>query len=215
MTDNCGCLLPNLGCLSIPVQYITTTGQQGPPGENGDNGATGNTGATGAAGPSGVYRLYTNVTEQKTAVTASYQTLATYTLAANQLVNNGDSLVISAWSRQDAVVNPQNPPYRQIKFGGQSCTIFTFEPTSLFNGKNLYRLIVELIKTGTTTATCRVQADFLPLNSASSGNQAACFQRDLTGLNFAATNVINYNVLQQIANESVLTSFTIDKITAQ
>lgn len=191
------------------------TGAPGTPGADGGTGATGDIGLTGPAGPSGVYRLYYDVDEAKTITTGSYFNLATYSLNANELVSDGDSIVVSVWSRQDALVNQVNPPLRQVTFASQSCTLFTSEPTSMKNGKNLYRLIVEIIKTGATTATCRVQADFMPLNSASSGNQTTCLQRNLTGLNFGIANAIAYNVKQQVAYESVMTSITIDKITAQ
>jgi hypothetical protein len=190
-------------------------GTPGAPGAPGTPGDPGDPGDPGVAGPSGVYRLYYDVEEAKTITTGDYFNLATYALGANQLVNDGDSIVVSVWSRQDAPVNQTNPPLRQVTFASQSCTLFTFEPTSMFNGKNLYRLVVEIIKTGVTTATCRVQADFLPLNATSSGNQTTCLQRNLTGLNFGIVNAIAYNVKQQVANESVMTSITIDKITAQ
>ena len=210
-----GCCLTNLGCLSIPIQYISVAGTPGTPGADGGTGATGDIGPVGPAGPVGIYRLYYDVDEAKTVTISTYANLATYALNANELVNDGDSIVVSVWSRQDAPVNQTNPPLRQVTFASQSCTLFTFEPTSMKNGKNLYRLIVEIIKTGATTATCRVQADFLPLNATSSGNQTTCLQRNLIGLNFGIVNAIAYNVKQQVANESVMTSITIDKITAQ
>ena len=190
------------------------TGGQGLPGAAGGTGATGGQGPVGPAGPVGVYRLYSDVDEAKTIVIGNYDNLATYALGANELVKDGDSIVVSVWSRQDKLVDQTNPPLRQVTFASQSCTIYGFEPTSTFNGKSLYRLIVEIIKTGATTATCRVQADFSPMNTPL-GSQANCYQRNLTGLNFGIVNAIAYNVKQLIANESVMTSITIDKITAQ
>lgn len=214
--SDCGCLLPNLGCLSIPIQYITTTGSVGPQGPAGAAGAAGATGATGATGASGVYRLYANVTETSTATTGgSFQPLDSYTLPANTLVNNKDSLIISVWNRQVNMGSIANPQQRRITFGGVSCTAgSSSEPISLNGGKPLYRLIVELIKTSATTATCNVQADYTNSNG-TVGNYVDCYQVDLPALNFTTTNVISFAVRQNIANDLLMQSFTIDKITAQ
>jgi hypothetical protein len=117
------CCLPNLGCLSIPIE---STNVLGPPGPNGlpgvsvlgsfydpltgivtftySDGTTSTTGdirgpigANGPQGVAGVARLFTTIFQGNTssAVINAWEQMDTYTLPVGELVNIGDAVVIN------------------------------------------------------------------------------------------------------------------------
>ena len=190
-------------------------------------------GTTGATGLNGITRLYDFVgSASGSTLTTNWQNLNSYTLPADKLVNDGDSIVISALHLQNeepVKINSLgtktiNPAYRRITFNSVNNLTFNngkelFDLTSskyvdlsnivsrLFT--YLFRTTVELIKTGANTATCKVLADIGLLGQ---NLQAIAYSTTSTGLNFTTTNDIEFDVLQNIANQSVLKVLTIDLI---
>ena len=199
------CCLTNLGCLQIPVSTIGSAGQTGATGATGSAGATGSTGATGAAGANGSTRLYYNTTSSTNSTPSSWQTLRTYTLPADTLDTNGDSLVICGYITDSAA--PLTAA-RRITFDGNSCTLLVgLEPLSLQNSDgNLYLTKVELIRTSATTATCSCEFK-MALNT---GNNNATYETNLTGLDFTQNNDIDFDVYQAVGSTIDLRILTID-----
>lgn len=226
------CCLKNLGCLQIPVSTITQAGQAGA-----TNTLTIGTVSTGAAaasitgtspnqvlnltipqgiqgnpGTSGTTRLYSFVGNDTSLVTSSWDTLETYTLLANALSNNGDSVLIQATST--CTTGSTSPPFsaaqRRITFGGSinSTTIISpLEPFYLDANTSVtarYITSVEIIRTSSNTATCRVVLN----QSYSSPNLV--YETQLTGLNFTINNDIDFDVFQPIASQVALRTLTID-----
>lgn len=193
--------LKRLGFLQIPVAQ----GVAGPPGPAGSNGANGANGANGTNGTNGTTRLFEVLTNQASLTVGSSVNLASYSLPANQLVNDGDSVVIDAWYTQNVSTTFANAPLRRILFGGVSCTILGgLDLFSLNTGS--YYTKVEVIKTSATTAKARVLAVITPTDA------PAIYEVNLTGLNFTVSNNIQYQIFQSNAAAVTLNSLTIDKI---
>lgn len=204
--------LTNLGCLQIPTTTISTIGQQGPAGATGATGPAGPAGAAGAAGANGTTRLYNFVGSETSATPSSWETLKTYTLPANTLSSNGDSVLIQATNT--CATGATSPPFsaaqRRITFGGagNSTTILSpLEPFYLAANTSAtarYITSVELIRTGATTATCRVvlNQDYL--------NPNIRYETQLTGLDFTVNNDIDFDVFQPIASQVALRTLTVD-----
>lgn len=186
-------------------------------------------GNQGAAGPNGTTRLYHFVgSNSGTNVTPNWQNLNSYTLPANTLSNNGDSIVISALHLQTQPsvlttlfgIQVQVPAYRKITFDSNNLTFTSstelrdltasvyFDSVNTYN--YLFRTTVELIRTSSNSATCKVLADV----SHSKGNlfTIAYSTTISSGLDFTTTNVIEFDVLQNIASQSELKVLTIDLI---
>jgi hypothetical protein len=186
-------------------------------------------GNQGAAGPNGTTRLYHFVgSNSGTTVTPNWQNLNSYTLPANTLSNNGDSIIISALHLQTQPpvlitlfgTQVQVPAYRRITFDSNNLTVNTSaelwdltssvysDGVTTFN--YLFRTTVELIRTSSNSATCKVLADV----SHSKGNlfTIAYSTTISSGLDFTTTNVIEFDVLQNIASQSELKVLTIDLI---
>jgi hypothetical protein len=239
------CCLPNLGCLAIPVISTQVAGQTGPPGaagrsivdeyyepSNGEltltfseapltyttgdlRGTQGNTGATGL---DGVSRLYYNANDSSSGTAGSFATVFTYTLPADMLIENGDSLVINMRSvRLTADGDPFGSCQRRITFASTSCTLFTNISSSepdMVQGDSTglqYNLRVEIIKTSVSQARCMVTAD-LCIQTSVVQVQYISYQNVLTGLDFTTTNTINADLLQSVVGQVRIKSFTIDKI---
>jgi hypothetical protein len=243
------CCLPNLGCLSIPIISTQVAGQAGTPGaagrsivdeyyepSNGEltltfseapltyttgdlRGAQGDTGATGL---DGVSRLYYNSNDSSSGTAGSFVTVFTYTLPADMLIENGDSLVINMRSvRLTADGNPFGSCQRRITFASTSCTLFTSaaiggspsEP-DMVQGESTglqYNTRVEIIKTSVNQARCMVTSD-LCIETSVIPVQYISYQNILTGLDFTTTNTINADLLQSVVGQVRIKSFTIDKI---
>jgi hypothetical protein len=182
-------------------------------------------GNQGPAGPNGTTRLYHFVgSASGSTLSPSWQNLNSYTLPANTLSNNGDSIVISALHLQTQPPSGtlvRTPAFRRITFDSNNLTFNNSSDLSDLTTSTLidqtgntitylFRTTVELIKTGTGTATCKVLAD-IGLNK-NNLQTIVCSTTISSGLDFTTTNVIEFDVLQNIATQSVLNVLTIDLI---
>jgi hypothetical protein len=233
------CCLPNLGCLAIP---IISTEVNGPPGPNGTNGVgittafynpvdgtlllsysdgssqnvgvvQGGVGQTGQTGQPGVGRLYSNFVSSSVAVPASgTYTFNTYSVAANELIADGDGLLINLrTSRASATGTCQ----RKISWNGVSISrpISTEVEMLTTSATYQYNTRIEIIRTSSSTATCNVVSDYDTNANNASGVTHYTFQKSLTGVDFSAVNSITFELSQSLANQAVFKSLTIDKIT--
>ena len=186
-------------------------------------------GLTGATGLNGTTRLhYFTGSASGSTLTPSWQNIDFYQLPANTLVNNGDSIIISTLHLQNndpvnitiSGVRVFNPAYRRITFNSVNNLTFNngnelydLSASTYIEGSNtftyLFRTTVELIKTGANTATCKVLAD---IKLSKNNLETITCSTTITGLNFTITNDIEFDVLQNIANQSVLKVLTIDLI---
>jgi hypothetical protein len=224
------CCFKNLGCLQIPVSVISAQGQTGATGtiSVGDvtTGAAGSSviitnvgtstaavldftipeGDAGASGVNGTSRLFYFAGSSTDATTASWVNLESYTLPADTLSTNGDSILIQC-IHQDSIGGITG--LRRVRFDSNSTTtIGGAEPIDidLTTGTQRYRTNIELVRTGTNTATCRVYVD-TAMNPASTG---ISYQVDLTLLDFTQNNDIEFDVFQGTASQITLRTITID-----
>jgi hypothetical protein len=170
-------------------------------------GLVGIAGPSGSNGVNGLARLYRLLTTQTTATTFSWQALGSYTVPANTLVNDGDSLVIEAWMVQSGSIS-LGEPSRRITFAGQSATIFggIQEPKINLVSTNSALLRIEIIKTSVNTATSRIIVDTnISLPSVK-------YTVALTALDFTVSNPLVLSVFQVVASGTELRSLTVDKI---
>ena len=179
-------------------------------------------GPTGLTGPNGTTRLhYFAGSASGSTLASSWQMLDFYQLPANTLVNNGDSIIISTLHLQNnepyfsivfTNIKPI-PAYRRIRFNGVNLTVDgTSElPDNTRSNTYLFRTTVELIRTGANTATCKVLAD-IGITNGIKNLETITYSTTITGLNFTTTNDIEFDVLQNFANQSVLKVLTIDLI---
>jgi hypothetical protein len=231
------CCLKNLGCLQIPVSTISQAGQAGATntltiGIVGTGAAaasiTGTSpnqvlnltipqGIQGNPGVSGTTRLYSFVGNDTVLTTGSFDAVKTYTLPQNTIATNGDGILIQSTHVQTALVSLLSVPQRRIRFNSISTTLDATdgEPFDASQSvrNTVYRTTVEIIRTGATTATCRVFFDFGLNNTDFSINQRTR-QVNLTGLDFTQDNDIDFDVFQFFASQSALRTLTIDKLTA-
>lgn len=238
------CCLPNLGCLSIPVVSTNVAGNPGAPGTPATiavgtvtTGAPGDpvtvtnvgtasaaifdfeipegaAGATGGQGIAGVTRLSTNLTDNYTASINDWQYVSVYSIAANTLVNDGDALVIRVRCLKTLNSNiVLNVKYR-VLFNSLSCTAIGGDEPFLYSTDTTfqYELVVEIIRKSASVALCIVSADLSV--SSNSFVSTVKYQNELTGLNFATSNTLYSQLYQEVANQIVFKSITIDKITA-
>lgn len=238
------CCLPNLGCLSIPVVSTNVAGNPGQNGAAGNGIASesydpltgeltltftdsttyttgdlrGAPGGTGGQGANGVSRLYSNLSNNTSPTPTTLTTFVvmdTYTLPANTLVNNGDSIVVTI----NAInTNKGYDSKRRVMFNGVSCTVGTGgvgdEPFMYFPDSVIqYKTIVEIIKKSSTEALCVCYAD-LTIPGFDNNVPYFKFQNTLTVANFTTAYPITTWISQPSANEIIFKSVTIDKITA-
>jgi hypothetical protein len=190
------CCLPNLGCLSIPIISTNADGPVGPAGDDGrgilsenyepSNGQLtftfteapftyttgdlrGDPGIQGGAGVDGVSRLYANrfAGTGTSAVINTWESMDTYVLAADSLLNVGDSLLFEFEMELELpnitqVVGGKTVvvfPRRRISFGATSTSLTKYDPTNPIsepylntistigaNQRFSYKTTVELIK---------------------------------------------------------------------
>jgi hypothetical protein len=258
------CCLPNLGCLSIPV---VSTNVAGNPGQNGAPGngiasesydpltgeltltftdsttfttgdLRGAAGAAGGAGVNGVSRLYTNFSPLTSITTQAWQQMDTYTLAANSLVNIGDSVILQfemelllkniKFTNPISGVTTVLNPYRRVSIasGATSLTLFdtasplgepymtTLSVGSIPTQTFVYRTTVELTKTAASSVAgnfkSRTRWDGSIPSGTYTNNSIAAFNIDI-----ANPIVFSLDIYQWQATEVRKISLTIDKITAQ
>jgi hypothetical protein len=181
-------------------------------------------GAAGAAGVDGVSRLYYNVTNYNSAtIYPSWVQIHNFPLQANTLINDGDSILITLISVNliQYITFPQLlQAQRRIRFNSTSCTLIPgldepcmISDTDAGGLSGQYRTIVEIIKTSSSTALCRVVSD-LDNQVKVMNYQYNTYQISLTGLDFTVLNNIYTDLSQVIANQVYFKSITIDKITA-
>lgn len=169
-------------------------------------GPIGVTGATGINGVNGTARLYELLTTQTGNLISFWQALALYSVPADTLDNDGDSLLIEARVVRTTPVTDVFNTARRIFFGGQSATINSpFEPFLTSQNVLEYVLRVEIIKTSSSTAMSRVTADF------NLSNPALSYSVLMSGLDFTVSNQLLLSVFQATLGTE-LRSFTVDKI---
>lgn len=207
------CFKP-LGCLSIPLaQGIQgVQGPQGDPGGQGDPGDPGDPGAQGDPGPTGANgttRLYELLATIPVATVSSWEQITFYSVPANTLVNNGDSLVVEIrMARTTAITGLPFLFARKLLFGGQSTTDNSgFEPFFASFEQGEYVLNVEIIKSSANTVMTRVSAvSDLSL-------PAACYSNSLSGFGFTSPIILALSAFQPTLGTE-FRSFTVDKISS-
>lgn len=176
--------------------YISPAGLIGPQGTPGSNGVN------------GTARLYKLLTTEVASIINTWQALALYSVPADTLFNDGDSLVIEARVVRTTPVTDAFSTARRIFFGGQSATVgspLPFEPYLTSQNLLEYLLRVEIIKTSSNTAMSRVTGDF------NLDNPSVSYSVSMSGLNFTAPNQLILSVYQPDLGTE-LRSFTVDKI---
>jgi len=174
-------------------------------------GPIGATGTSGGNGVNGTARLYEVLTTQTSATIFAPATLASYSVPADTLDNDGDSLIIEAWIVQSGSTD-LGRPNRRLTINGQSITgqviplVGTFEPQIALQSSNAVLTRIEIIKASASTAIARVLCDVDITNPAIKTSVL------LTGLNFTASISLVFSVFQIVASGTELRSFTIDKI---
>lgn len=259
------CCLPNLGCLSIPVVSTNVAGipgqngisptitvgtvTTGAPGDpvtvtnvGTENAAifdfeipAGAAGGTGGQGANGVSRLYTNFSPLTSTTISNWQSMNTYTLAANTLVNIGDSVILQfevELLKKNLTIPVAGttvtlPPYRRISIASGATSLTRFDTASAFGEPfmttlslaktgtqtYLYRTTVELTKTaassGSNNFISRVRWDSTIPSSPYTHNSISTFS-----INVANPIVFSLDIYQYQTLEIRTVSLTIDKITA-
>lgn len=176
-------------------------------------GIRGETG-TGTVGADGTTNLHTVVNITKTATISTEVTMDTYSLPANTLVNDGDSLVINGM-----VLLDQAPPLAgfnlvRVSFASNSL-FFVQDPNPIFHWFVLFNPLVNssfeirVIKTSATTASV-----VLKNRSNSGANTLADYYGTLTGLDFTIINAITTSIFQVDPSSIFINAITIDKISA-
>lgn len=234
------CCLPNLGCLAIPLKSTNVLGPSGATGAAGNGiasesydpltgeltltftdtttfttgdlrGAQGNPGNDGV---DGVARLYSNFTTSSAATPlGSFYTVATYPVPINTLVNNGDALVINLRTSRASSTGSCK---RKISWNGVTITAPIISEIEMYTASGIYQYNtrVEIVKTGTTTATCNIVSDYDINSNNPTGVLNFTYKKNITGVNFGAINTITAYLTQALANQAVFESMTIDKIKA-
>ena len=194
-------------------------------------------GAAGAAGVNGVSRLYTNFSTLTSTTTQAWQQMDTYTLAANSLVNIGDSVILQfemeLLLKNIKFTNPISGvttilnPYRRVSIasGATSLTLFdtatalgepymtTLSVGSIPTQTFVYRTTVELTKTAASSVAgnfkSRTRWDGSIPSGTYTNNSIAAFS-----INVANPIVFSLDIWQWQSTEVKKVSLTIDKITA-
>lgn len=186
----------------------------GPPGPTGPAGPQG---TIGPQGFNGTIRLYSNLNDSyESTIVDAWVPQYNYTVAANTLVNDGDSLVINLRSLRLSDVGGLNTAYRRITFSGQSCTFAYVDEVSMLEANPFYQYntTVEIVKSGINTALCIVMADASVYSDDAARYEVYKYQRNLTGLNFTIDNAIVTDLQQSEPLQVYFKSITIDKLTA-
>jgi hypothetical protein len=238
------CCLPNLGCLAIPVLSTNVAGPTGAAGaaatidvgtvttvNPGDPATVTNSGTTsaaifdfeipegvagtpGAAGVDGVSRLYSNfVSSSAAAPLGTFYTVDTYQVPANMLLNDGDALVINLRTSRASSTGSCK---RKVSWNGVSITAPIISEIEMYTASGIYQYNtkIEIVKTGSTTASCNIVSDYDINTNNPSGVQTFTYQKNISSVNFGIINTITIGLTQALANQAVFKSLTIDKITA-
>jgi hypothetical protein len=210
----------NCNSTTIPRGPQGLPGSKGDKGEKGDPGIgsiglQGPPGLQGIQGPSGTTRLFEVLTDQTSAtISPDWATLSSYVIPADTLLNNGDSLVITAFYRQtDEIPNILQVPQRRVLLNGNSITNLGLTSTSVGTNStssfNLFRSELEIIRTSSSTILVRNVHDgaLFPVFYSS-------WQSLRSGINFSATNTLSFDVFQYTPSTFILVNLTIDKISS-
>jgi hypothetical protein len=256
------CCLPNLGCLAIPLKSTNVLGPTGATGAAGNGiasesydpltgeltltftdtttfttgdlrGAQGNPGNDGV---DGVSRLYTNrfVGTSTSAVINSWESMDTYVLAEDSLVNVGDSLLFEfemdlELNNITQVVGGKTVvvfPRRRISFGATSTSLTKYDVTNPIaepylntistiglNQRFSYKTTVELIKVSTSNLSnnfiCRSRWD-----TSVPSQPWTNIQTTLFSINTGNPITFSVDIYQYQSTEVRMRLLTIDKITA-
>lgn len=255
------CCLPNLGCLAIPIKRTDILGPAGNNGTNGvsilssfynpaDGTLTlyysnntsqnvgvvrGSVGGDGPPGDSGTTRLYTTRfvgTSTSTAV-GSWESMGTYVLAEDSLINVGDSLLFEfemdlELNNITQVVGGKTVvvfPRRRISFGATSISLTKYDVTNPIaepylntistiglNQRFSYKTIVELIKVSTSNLSnnfiCRSRWD-----TSVPSQPWTNIQTTLFSINTGNPITFSVDIYQYQSTEVRMRLLTIDKIT--
>jgi hypothetical protein len=257
------CCLPNLGCLAIPIVNTNILGPPGPAGaagrsivdeyyepSNGELTLTfdqapftyttsdlrGAQGGVGATGFNGVSRLYTDIFTGNTtsAVINNWESMGTYTLAADELINIGDAVVINYEMElllpNTFVLGARQSPLRRISIGaGTSLTKYdSTNPLGEPPMPNVsaqtafisytYKTTLEIIKASTSIASILRKCTFDAGIDIKIGALSLSFSNgtgSLLNINTSNPIVFSFDIYQYQATEIRMKSVTIDKISAQ
>jgi hypothetical protein len=233
------CCLPNLGCLAIPIITVDVAGQAGQNGTDGRgisgesyNDASGeltllftsgdpsfttgdlrgDKGDQGDQGVNGLARLY-SMPEPffESTIVDNWVQQHDYTVAANTLLNLGDSLIINL--RSSKVLSSPDLYYasrRRIRWNNLYITPSTGLIMNTADTSFQYNTRIEIIKSDVDKAICLITADLDILSDTYILTQ----QINLTGLNFGVDNDIYTDLWQDVPLQTYFNSMTIDKIKA-
>lgn len=184
----------------------------------------GGPGLQGGPGVDGVARLHYDTTYETESVSLGWTPKYSYSILPNALVYNGDALVINLVSmnliqqtgipdiykalRRIRFVTGAGVPYSMTLLNGGEVDMRTASLSKQYNTR------VEIIKTSSTTALCKVSSDqnIGDITIGSIGYQQYNYQVLLTGLNFSTVNYIYADMSQAVINQVSFNSITIDKI---
>jgi hypothetical protein len=167
------------------------------------------TSLVGTNGANGTTRLYELLATIPVATVSSWEQITFYSVPANTLVNNGDSLVVEIrMARTAAITGLPFSFQRRLLFGGQSTTDNSgFEPFFASFEQGEYVLNVEIIKSSANTVMTRVSAvSDLSL-------PAACYSNSLSGFGFTSPIILALSAFQPTLGTE-FRSFTVDKISS-
>jgi len=206
-----------MGCkkcngIIIPEALRGIPGPAGPVGPAGDASTV-----PGPTGPIGTTRLLMFSGANSDANIASWENLLSYTLPADSLETDGDSVLIKAnISQANRASSTATAAKRRITIDSQNCTSTgSAEASSVYNtgvfiiGERL-ETQVEIIKLSNTTALCKYSWRF----GMDGANLPIVGEKEITlsTVGFDEDAVITFDIYQYIANDITLNSLTIDLI---
>lgn len=172
---------------------VAPAGLQGIQGIAGDNGVSGTT------------VLASEIDTISVATTGSPVNLRSFTLAANELENEGDAVVVTCFFKHVAFANNFNDKVK-VTFGGQDLLTGASGYYFIQIGGDGY-LTLRIVRLDATAIRC--YSTITPvMNTANPFNDYV----DLT-VNLATTNAIVFTISQATANNIESTGFIIDKYT--
>ena len=105
---------------------------------------------------------------------------------------------------------------RKVSWNGVSITAPIISEIEMYTASGIYQYNtkIEIVKTGSTTASCNIVSDYDINTNNPSGVQTFTYQKNISSVNFGIINTITIGLTQALANQAVFKSLTIDKITA-
>jgi hypothetical protein len=138
-------------------------------------------------------------------------------IPANTLIGDGDALVVNLVSMKLFKDGNYDDCLRRIRWNGTSCTLVPgFSEVFMATNDTTwqYTTKLEIIKSGPTTALCRITS-MQDLEEANNRIPPyVTYQVNLTGLDFTILNTIYTDLWQNAIDQVYFKSMTIDKISA-